>query len=660
MHSVRFGGKKGKSWALVESDEHIVVRTAARAPLERTPLAARTRATLSGFAPVAQFVPAGVEVLRATAARGARSTRDAARQQLKKEAGVRFAGRCLVDRRSGEPVIYTENFFVKFDDDASAADVKRSLAKRKLAIKRPVRFARNGYFVGAPEGTGQAVFTIADDLLDDPAVELCHPELVRRVRRRSVFPGQWHLKAMSIDGRPIDADANVEAAWALTRGEGVTIAIIDDGFDLDHEEFRSPGKIVAPRDVTFDDTDPRPGFGNNHGTACAGVAAADGLFGASGVAPGARLMPIRCVSALGSMNEAEAFFWAVQNGADVISCSWGPFDGDWFDPSDPLHTAFAPLPDSTRLAIDHAVRNGRNGRGCVVLFAAGNGNESVDNDGYASYEKVIAVAACNHEERRSAYSDFGRAVWCCFPSNDLVPDSTGRTPPGIFTTDRSGHSGYNQGIASLGDAAGDYTNDFGGTSSACPGAAGAAALVLSRNPNLRWDEVRDILKRTADRIDTTRGAYNAEGHSDQYGYGRINAKKSVDAALTAAPASAATHAASGSEPIRDHKSASLSVPVGDAASLREVKVKVDIEHTYIGDLIVKLMPPAGTGVAPITLHNREGRGTDNLKRTYDAVSTPALAGLAGKSPKGTWRLVVEDKAAEDIGVLRAVALEMNF
>ena len=206
-------------------------------------------------------------------------------------------------------------------------------------------------------------------------------------------------------------------------------------------------------------------------------------------------MPIRLASGLGSQREAEAFKWAADNGADVISCSWGPQDGRWWDQTDPRHAQVVPLPASARLAIDHVTANGRGGKGCVVLFAAGNGNESVDNDGYASYAKVIAVAACNDRGRRSVYSDFGNAVWCAFPSSDFghapfnQPDPL---TPGIWTTDRHGGAGYNVGQAADGDAAGDYTNSFGGTSSACPGAAGVAALVLSVNPALTSQGVRDV------------------------------------------------------------------------------------------------------------------------------------------------------------------------
>lgn len=137
---------------------------------------------------------------------------------------------------------------------------------------------------------------------------------------------------------------------------------------------------------------------------------------------------------------------------------------------------------------------------------------------------MIAVAACNNFGKKSAFSDFGNAVWCTFPSNNGRPSQT----PGIWTTDRSGLVGYNPGKIDQGDAAGNYTNSFGGTSSACPGAAGVAALILSRNPNLRWYQVREIIKQACDRIDPVAGNYDTNGHSPLYGYGRLNARKPAE------------------------------------------------------------------------------------------------------------------------------------
>jgi subtilisin family serine protease len=190
------------------------------------------------------------------------------------------------------------------------------------------------------------------------------------------------------------------------------------------------------------------------------------------------------------------------------------------------------LPEELRLAIDHAVNKGRDGKGCVILFAAGNSNENIDRQGLPSYSKVITVAACNDRSERSAYSSYGKAIWCCFPSND----SAERAPltKGIWTIDRRAGQGYNKGSSHsrAGYQTGEYTSDFGGTSASCPGAAGVAALVLSCYPNLKWYEVKDLLKDSCDKIDSARGQYDkTTGHSIFYGYGRLNAARAVERAV---------------------------------------------------------------------------------------------------------------------------------
>ncbi|MCI0526339.1 MAG: S8 family serine peptidase, partial [Nitrospira sp.] len=517
-------------------------------------------------------------------------------------------------------------------------------------------YATNAFFVAASEGTGQKIFDIANQLLEREDVEYCHPELVRRLGRRAIFLQQWHLKTTPVNGQLINASANVEVAHTLTQGEGITIAIIDTGIDIDHEEFSNPGKIMGPRDTTSNDDNPRPNFRNeNHGTACAGVACGDGRFGASGVAPRSKLMPIRMNSALGSQAEANAFYWAANTGADIISCSWGPVDGDWWNPDDPLHTTEVPLPDSTRLAIDYAITNGRSGKGCVVFFAAGNGNESVDNDGYASYEKVLAVSACNDRNRRSVYSDFGKAVFCAFPSNDFAFPEEGRPAPltpGIWTTDRTGRAGYN--------ATGNYANSFGGTSSACPGAAGVAALVLSRNPSLRWDEVKDILRRSCERIDPQGGQYDTNGHSRAYGYGRLNAETAVRLAVPTRPVDSVIVTHTYNEPIWDFQTSSVTLEVAESTTLADIKVQIDLEHSYIGDLVVTLIPPPQMSASPVKLHNRSGGNTHNIRRTYDTLNVPDLRNYKGKSAQGAWKLEVRDEAQADIGKINRFGLELIF
>lgn len=519
MVSCRFGGRDGVELTLEDQQDLVVIRTKRRgARHDISPLAIESRAALDRLTPLFGFPPAGVGVWAAS--EGGAPELAAI---LHKDPEIEFAGRALRDQ-DGTPVVYTENVFVKFADRVPPATSVAVLREHGLSVKRALPYAGNAYFAGGPDGIGRDVFATAATLLERDDVDLCHPELVREIGWNGASPEQWHLQPAVIGGVPVDAHANVVAAWEHSSGRGVVIAVIDDGVDVDHRELAGEDKIVAPFCFSGLRSDnPRPAEGDNHGTACAGIACAAGAGDASGVAPDARLMPLRLVSGIGSQDEADAIAWAVDHGADVISCSWGPPDGDWRDPFDPQHQQLGWIPDATRLALEYATTAGRDGRGCVITWAAGNGNESVDLDQYASSDRVIAVAACNDLGAMTPYSDMGAAIWCSFPSNNIVPSLT----PGIWTTDRSGAEGYNSGDPSLGDAEGDYCNSFGGTSASCPGVAGVAALVLTLDPELRWHEVKDLLRQACDRIGDAPGEYDGQGHSTHFGFGRVNALRAV-------------------------------------------------------------------------------------------------------------------------------------
>lgn len=662
MPQVFYGRKDEPPFQLQESKDLIAVRTRSGQSVTRSggPVPRALSAHLQGCTLVQQFPEAGVEIYRTPPARRGGPTLAIRKAALRAEPDVRFAGGVLVDPASGSPVLYTENLFVKFIDSADAQACRDVLLAEGLAIRQEPGYAVNAFVLAAPEGTGQAVFDIAQRLLQRPDVEYAHPELVRERQTKAIHPAQWHLQPAVLGGVAVDAHAHVAAAQAFTCGEGITIAVIDDGFDIEHPEFGTPGKLVAPRDVFSASADPRPRrSGENHGTACAGVACAAGLS-TSGVAPAARLMPIRHVAALGSQAEAEAFRWAADQGADVISCSWGPPDGTWWDPDDPLHHEVVPMPPSTRLAIGYAASAGRGGKGCVIFFAAGNGNESVDNDGYATHPEVLAVAACNDRSRRSVYSDFGRAVWCAFPSgDDAWPEQGHPAPltPGIWTTDRRGRAGYNAGNAGSGDAEGLYAGDFSGTSSACPGAAGVAALVLAVNPALTRVQVADILKRACDRIDPAAGAYDAQGHSALYGHGRLNALTAVTLAQPQ-PRNEVTVSRRFDAPLPDLRTVRFTLDITEATAPSALSVAVDLLHSYIGDLVITLHPPAALRVAAIVLHDRGGGTRNSLKKVYDAGSTPALTRLAGRVCRGRWTLSVRDAAAQDTGTLVSWSLRL--
>ena len=540
--------------------------------------------------------------------------------------------------------------FVKFADDLSGAACQRALLDANLVVKEQLRFALDSYFVQATEGTGQRVFEISLELLSKPEVDFCHPELICPRAAKTIGDRQWHLGPVTIEGITISNHANVLESHQITRGAGITSAIVDDGFDIDHPEFKRPGKVVGPFDAVnwatggtdVRPTDEFPNDPNDHGTACAGVACAAGVDGAIGVAPDSRFMPIRLRATFGSIAEAKAFEWAASNGADVISCSWGPRDGNWYPPEDSSRDRVHRLPASRRLAIECAAQNGRDGRGTLILFAVGNGNESVDSDGYASCESVIAVAACNDRGTRCVYSDFGEAIWCSFPSSDFEffeNEHPAPLTPGIWTTDRSNTAGYNRGgQISTGDD-GNYTNSFGGTSNACPG---VVALVLAVNPSLAPGEVKDVLRQSCDRIDPAGGQYDEAGHSHYYGYGRINARRAVELAIPR-PASRLSIVREHFEPIPDRGSANVSLAIDEQGQIESIEVFVDIQHACIGDLIVKLKPPRGTATK-VVLHDRQGGAAGRLTKTYRIQSTPGLERLAGRKIAGTWTLEVNDEA----------------
>src|SRR4029077_3581331 len=147
---------------------------------------------------------------------------------------------------------------VKFIDTADEDACREVLREDGLTIQQEVGYATNWWSVAAAERIGRKVFDVAQALLQGDAVEYCPPELIRPRARKTIFSQQWHLKKTIINGLTVNAHANLEAAHQVTRGEGITIAIIDDGVETEHPECAGTGKIVAPRDVTLLTDNPRP------------------------------------------------------------------------------------------------------------------------------------------------------------------------------------------------------------------------------------------------------------------------------------------------------------------------------------------------------------------------------------------------------------------
>jgi hypothetical protein len=282
-------------------------------------------------------------------------------------------------------------------------------------------------------------------------------------------PAQWALNR-----------ASFEAAWAVGKGYGVKVAVVDTGVRGDHEDLAAnmlQGKdFVQSGGNGWNDQ-------NGHGTHVAGIiaAAANNGRGIAGGAPGVKILPVRVLDANGSgysSNVAAGVIWAADQGARVINLSLG---------------GTAPS-SGTREAIKYA-----NSKGAIVLAAAGNGAQSGNQAIYpAAFPEAVAVGAVDTNLNRAAFSNYG---WYL----DIAA-------PGV-------------GIRSTFNGSTTSYADMSGTSMATPYASAAAAVVASVNKKASANGIRNFLQHSATDL-------GPAGADPQFGSGFINPHA---AALRAVP-----------------------------------------------------------------------------------------------------------------------------
>jgi len=449
-----------------------------------------------------------------------------------------------VDAPSAESLIPVGEVLVRFKDSVSEAERTAALAPFEATIAEANYPEPGSYLIKVP--AERDALQAANELHEDARVQWAHPNFVRLMPRLTGVNGsqQIELKSPSAHDVPlhllmpqeieerlakpalVDAgdvapsltptDPSFASQWALrkirapeawdvtTGSAAVSVAVIDEGCNLTHEDltYKLPGYDAVHR---TDNPEPLPADG--HGTACAGIVAArlNNGKGGVGVAPGCKILPVRI--AYGTSGGwfttdaiiADGIRTAVNRGADVLSNSWGGGG-----PSTAITSAFS-----------FAQTNGRGGRGCPIAIATG--NDDLRGVHYpASLSPTIpgllAVGASNEwDQRKSKTSLDGENWWGSNfgPEVDVVA-------PGvhIFTSDIMGAAGYSSG---------NYVPNFNGTSSATPHVAGLMALLLSLDPDLRSWEVEDIIKLSAREL-------GAAGRDEEFGFGRIDSRRALEAA----------------------------------------------------------------------------------------------------------------------------------
>lgn len=281
----------------------------------------------------------------------------------------------------------------------------------------------------------------------------------------------------------IDSNAHInpENTYSRYKGSGVKIAIIDDGFDTTHYELEN--RIYKTINFTNSGllSDVSHTYSNEyHGTAVAGIiASGENKYGITGIAPNSQLILIKMSEYSSDTETIDMFKAAVDAGADIINCSWGTGD----------------VSSIVSQYIDTIATNGRDSKGVIVVFAAGNNNYLMDGD-ESALETVIGVGATDHTALRTSYSDYG-------PDLDVVAPGGGDYygDYGISTLDPIGDNGITDNDLNLYNEMRNGSEvSFIGTSAAAPIVSGAIALMLESNPNLTRVEIQTLLKSTSDKI----------------------------------------------------------------------------------------------------------------------------------------------------------------
>ena len=353
---------------------------------------------------------------------------------------------------------------------------------------------------------GKTVEEMVNIYKRNPNVEYAEPNFIVYA---FMFPNdeyyfyQWHLDNPEYGG------INMEAAWDISTGSGVTVAIIDTGIAYeDHEEFvDNPGRgrdywityaqapdlagtdFVPGYDFVNDDTHPNDDEG--HGTHVTGTIAqtTNNGLGVAGVAFNCSIMPVKVLDSTGSgtyTDIADGIYFAANNGARVINMSLGGTS------------------ESTTLedALEYAYN-----AGVTIICAAGNSGPNGLPIYPAAYDAYcIAVGATRYDETVSYYSTTGSYVDIAAPGGDIYVDQNG--------------DGYGDGVLQQTHDGSDYTN-FGywfyqGTSMATPHVSGVATLLIANGVATTPDEVREALQSTAEDKGPT-------GWDSEYGYGIVDA-----------------------------------------------------------------------------------------------------------------------------------------
>ena len=459
----------------------------------------------------------------------------------------------------------------------------------------------------------------------------------------SLYGCQWHLRNQSGE------DINVEPVWAEgITGEGINIALVDDGMDFNHEDLRENVNTSLNRNYLS----PLGSISHphlHHGTWMAGIIAAqDNGVGVRGVAPrasiyGHNFLAQPTIISLVDATTHNRLVTAISNN------SWEPRVG-------PGLTQAAAV---WELALESGIATGYGGKGTFYTYEGGSGHQIGDNSNlneFANFYGVSAVCGTSEIGTRRATSEMGANLWVCAPAGD-----DGDAQIGIVTTEN--HDRYIYGLS--------------GTDAATAIVSGVAALIRQANPNLTWRDLKLILAASARKNDPTNpgwedGArkYGSTSATDlyhfnhEYGFGVVDAKAAVDMAkewTASLPPLHSSTAASGSfnSLVPDLPATGVPTTFFDELTLNTndidftefVEVNVTFSHESFRDLDVELVSPSGAR-SQLTVAFDTATPDDPTDEDVVPLNGTFRFGSArhlGEDPNGVWRLNVSDHIQDVTG-----------
>ena len=537
------------------------------------------------------------------------------------------------------PKVERFGFIIEDDFEPGTYLVELTTPSDRLATEYPVfytiQMVEDVYYKSFRDYCKAQTEALEDTSIDDP-----------------FYACQWHLD------QPNGEDVNVKPVWDQgLMGEGINVAVVDDGMDWTHEDLIDN---VNP-DLNHDYT----GEGDinqtyeHHGTAVSGIIAArDNDVGVRGVAPRAAIYGYNMIPGANESETESAEDAIIADAAArhagvtaVSNNSWGP-------------VASPALPPAIwELAIENGVTRGYDGKGVFYVFAGGNGHDEGDDsnlDGYANFYAVSAVCAVNEAGTRSWYSEMGANLWLCGPSSHPRTEERYR---GTVTTENSNR----------------YRDDFGGTSSAAPAVSGVAALVRQANPDLTWRDLKLILAETARKNDPANPGWedgarmyglstDSYHFNHEYGFGVVDAAAAVELARSWTNLPPIQQAS-----VQSPRIDRLIPEAYDAASIQTVTLTLELaldtgieftefveidtafQHNSFRDLDIELESPSGA-VSKLVPPFDTFTDDDDPDNDYVPLRDPYRFGSAkhlGENPNGVWTLRITDRFREGAGSIES-------